>query len=93
MPVAHNRNRYQEGSLDRVHRAKGPDVWVYRWRETTPEGKRIQRKRVIGTVEQYKTLTAAKIASDNLRLAINAPTEATVQRITVAEALGPLPDA
>jgi integrase len=88
MPIAHNRNRYQEGSLDRVHRAKGPDVWVYRYRETTPEGKRVQRKRVIGSVEQYKTLTAAKIASDNLRLAINAPTDSTVRRITVAEAWG-----
>lgn len=58
MPIAQNRNRYQEGPLDRVNRAKSPDVWVYRWRELSPDGKkRVQRKRVIGTVDKLKTLT------------------------------------
>ena len=31
---------------------KGPDVWVYRWRETDEEGQRVQRNRVVGTVSQ-----------------------------------------
>lgn len=52
MPIARN-NRYQEGSLDRVSRAKGPEVWVYRWRELNEEGVRVQRKKTIGTVEEY----------------------------------------
>jgi hypothetical protein len=51
MPIAHTRSRYQEGSIDRVPRAKVPDVWVYRWRKPAPDGKRVQHKRVIGTVE------------------------------------------
>jgi hypothetical protein len=74
MPIAQNRNRYQEGTLDRAKSAKGPDVWVYRWREPSPDGKkRVQRKRVIGTVDKLKTLTDAKKSVENLRLAVNAP--------------------
>jgi hypothetical protein len=57
MPITHNR---REGTLDQVHRAKGPDVWVYRWREVSPARKRVQRKRVIGTIDKLKTETAAK---------------------------------
>ena len=88
MPIAHPRNCYQEGSIDRVSRAKGPDVWVYRWREPAPTGKRVQHKRVIGTVEQHKTLTEAKRAVDNLRLEVNSPTEAKIGGVTGAEAWG-----
>lgn len=86
MPIARTRNRYQEGSVDRVPRAKGPDVWVYRWREAAPGGKRVQRKRVIGSVEQYKTRSGAKRASDKLRLELNAPVDGLVGSITVGEA-------
>ena len=46
-------NRYQEGSIERVKRAKGPDVWVYRWRELQQDGSRVQKKRVIGDLAQY----------------------------------------
>jgi integrase len=46
-------NRYQEGSIDRVARAKGPDVWVYRWREIQDDGRRVQRKKTIGDVNRY----------------------------------------
>jgi hypothetical protein len=88
MSIAHTRNRYQEGSLDRVHRAKGPDVWVYRWRELAPNGKRVQHKRVIGTVEQHKTLSEAKRAADNLRHEVNSPTEVKIEGMTVGEAWG-----
>ena len=88
MPIAHTRRSYQEGSVARVSRAKGPDVWVYRWREPALTGKRVQHKRVIGTVEQHKTLTEAKRAIDNLRLEVNSPTEAKIGRVTVAEAWG-----
>jgi integrase len=79
-------NRYQQGTVERVHRAKGPDAWVFRWREVLPNGKRVQRKRVIGTVTQYKTLSAARSAVENLRLEINAA--AKPRAMTVGEAWG-----
>ena len=92
MPIASARNYYQEGALDRVKRAKGPDAWVYRWRETGSGGKRVQRKRIIGTVDDYKTLREAKMASDNLRLAANAANNPTsdvqVEAVTVGTAWG-----
>jgi integrase len=70
MPVT--RNRYQEGSIDRVKRTNGPDVWVYRWRERTPDGRRIQKKRTIGTVKRFKSEADAKRAVESLRAEINA---------------------
>jgi integrase len=93
MPIAQNRNRYQEGTLDRVKRAKGPDAWVYRWREPSPDGKkRVQRKRVIGTVDKLKTLTEARKSVENLRLAVNAPASdpncVTIEKTTVGQAWG-----
>jgi integrase len=70
MPVT--RNRYQEGSIDRVKRAKGPDVWVYRWREATPDGGRVQKKRTIGDVKRFKSEADARRAVESLRAEINA---------------------
>jgi integrase len=82
------RSSYQEGSIDRVSRAKDrPDVWVYRWRETAPDGKRVQRKKVIGDVTKYKTRSDAKKAVENLRAQINADTP-LVTTMTVEEAWG-----
>src|SRR5262249_51267148 len=53
-------------------RSSGPDVWVYRWREQYGISKTVKRKRIIGTVQQYRTETAARKAVDALRLDINA---------------------
>jgi len=65
------RERYQNGSLKTEKRCSGPDVWVYCWRESV--GRRtVQRKCIIGIVQQYKTETAARKAVDGLRLEINA---------------------
>lgn len=86
MPIARN-NRYQEGSLDRVSRAKGPEVWVYRWRELNEEGVRVQRKKTIGTVEEYPKKSDIKREVENLRSEINARQE-RVGKITVADAWG-----
>src|ERR1700679_2172569 len=66
------RQRYQEGSLERVSRRNGPDVWVYRWRELTLDGVRIQRKKTIGDVEQFPTESKARQSIQSLRAAINA---------------------
>lgn len=42
----------QQGSLIRSARKHGPDVWQFRWSERAGNGKRVYRKRVIGTVDQ-----------------------------------------
>ena len=64
------RVRYQQGSLICEERKVGPDVWVSRWREQTPEG-RVKRKVVVGTVEQYRSKTTAHRAAEALRVNIN----------------------
>lgn len=71
------RQRYQNGSLVKVKRATGPKVWVYRWREINDEGRRVQRKAVIGTVEKYKTDRDAWKAVESRRLQVNADVPVT----------------
>jgi len=43
----------QQGSVMLTSRKFGPDVWQFRWSEKDRNGRRIYRKRVIGTVQQY----------------------------------------
>ena len=50
----------QHGSLTTKHRLEGPDVWQFRWSEKGPHGKRIYRKRVIGTLKEYPDAEAAR---------------------------------
>jgi integrase len=80
-------NRYQEGSIERVKRAKGPDVWVYRWRERQADGSRAQKKKVIGDVNRYPTQSAAKKTVENLRAEINSRQD-RVGVMTVEQAWG-----
>src|SRR5215510_7276842 len=56
----------QEGSLIRSSRKRGPDVWQFRWADRGPYGKRIYRKRVIGTVWQYPEADSARKAVSGL---------------------------
>src|SRR5690348_11689186 len=65
------RARYQRGCISREERCNGPDVWIYRWRETQPNGRRTNRKVVVGTVEEYSTKSEAQKAADALRLHVN----------------------
>jgi integrase len=67
----------QHGSLAMVNRKDGPAVWQFRWSEKDSCGARVQRKRVIGTVERYPNEAALRSAvavlltelnSDNLRM-------------------------
>ena len=71
------RIRYQQGCIARESR-KGPDVWIFRWREMSPNGRRINRKVVVGTVEQYFTRSAAQKAADALRVHVNKETPRSV---------------
>ena len=57
--------RYQDGCLYREKR-KGPDVWVFRFRDG-----QINRKEQVGTVEQFPTRTKALKACVLLRATIN----------------------
>jgi len=50
----------QQGSVILTGRKFGPDVWQFRWSEKDRSGRRIYRKRVIGTVQQYPDAQAAR---------------------------------
>jgi integrase len=63
-------SRLQQGSLLRLKRKAGPDVWVFRWYEET-SGTRTYRKRTLGTVARYPHLRDAEKAADALRNTIN----------------------
>src|SRR6516165_2520954 len=56
----------QQGSLIRSGRKRGPDVWQFRWADRGACGKRIYRKRVIGTVYQYPEADSARKAVTGL---------------------------
>lgn len=53
------RKRYQHGSLERVRRANGTEVWQFRWREPGADGRTVRRNLLLGTVKQYPSRTAA----------------------------------
>jgi integrase len=72
------RIRYQQGCIARERRNSGPDVWIFRWRETQPDGQRTNRKVVVGTVEQYSTRSAAQKAADALRIHVNKETPRSI---------------
>jgi integrase len=68
--MRHTRTRYQQGSLTKEERRSGPNVWIFRHRD----GQNINRKTIVGTVEQYPTKTAARKATEHLRMTINSET-------------------
>ena len=61
----------QQGSLIRTGRKRGPDVWQFRWTDRAPNGKRIYRKRVIGTLCQYLDADSARKSVTGLLREIN----------------------
>jgi hypothetical protein len=67
-----NKTQYQKGNLTLRKRAKGADVWQFRWWDADDEGRRVQRSKLIGTVEEYPNERAAQRAVDAVRLEINA---------------------
>jgi integrase len=63
--------RKQNGSLYMdVNGSKAP-VWMFSWQHVLPTGRRVRRKRQVGTLDQYKTEAAAERAVRSWRLAIN----------------------
>ena len=67
-------SRMQQGSLLKLKRKTGPDVWVLRWYDET-KGARVYRKRTLGTVIRYPHQRDAERAADALRNTINAEFE------------------
>jgi hypothetical protein len=65
------RTRYQQGSLKKIKRKGGREVWVFRWRETRTDGTRRSRKLVVGSVEEFPTERRAWLVVDSLRLNMN----------------------
>jgi hypothetical protein len=49
--------------LIRKNRKKGPDLWLLRWSDKSTSGKRIYRKRPIGTVDEYPDFESVRLAS------------------------------
>jgi integrase len=49
----------QRGSLVKAERKNGPDVWQFRWSEKGGDGRRVYRKRGIGTIENYSNAAEA----------------------------------
>ena len=53
----------QNGSVVRRIRKMQSDIWQFRWREETADGKKIYRRRQIGTIDQIPDVeTARKVA-------------------------------
>jgi integrase len=64
---------YQNRCLTREARKSGPKVWIFRWREDTPEGRK-QRKVIMGTIEEFPNRADAMRACELLRANINRET-------------------
>jgi integrase len=76
----------QQGSLIRSGRKRGPDVWQFRWADRGPSGKRIYRRRVIGTVCQYPEANSArKAVTGLLRETVSHPLQRSSLPLTISE--------
>jgi integrase len=65
------RRRYQYGCLTRMKRTEGEDIWQFRFYETTKEGQRQRRARMIGTIAEYPTRADALRAIEPFRHRLN----------------------
>jgi integrase len=61
------RARYQHGCLTREKRKSGPDVWIFRHRDS----ENVNRKSIVGTVEEYPSKAEAQRATEHFRVNIN----------------------
>jgi integrase len=77
------RLRDQIGTLERMTRRNGSDIWTYRWVERG-SGKR--RRVRLGTTKELSTMQAVKKAVDGYRLTANHESDAVTQ-VTMSAAL------
>jgi integrase len=62
----------QNGSVVRRIRKMHSDIWQFRWREETADGKKIYLRRQIGTIDQIPDLESARKAASLLVSDLNA---------------------
>ena len=62
----------QNGSIIRRNRKRNSDIWQFRWWEKASDGKRIYRRRQIGTVDQIPDIETARKAASLLVPDLNA---------------------
>jgi integrase len=77
----------QKGSIIKCERKHGPAVWQFRWSETGPQGQRVYRKRVVGTVEEYVNSEAVR---ESVRVLIAKPIPAIGQMTPATMTVGEL---
>ena len=77
--------RYQNGCISRSVNGSGTPIWIFRWYETQVDGRRIRKKKQIGTLDQFRTEAAAEKAAMGLRLAINSETKSELNAITMEQ--------
>lgn len=76
----------QNGSIVRRNRKNRADIWQFRWREKTPGGNRVYRRKEIGTVDQFPNLEAARKAASLLVPDLNVPNARAEQTsMTIAQ--------
>lgn len=79
------RTRIQRGGVNLDVSSSGKRIWVFRWRETRPDGRRVQRKKVIGTLEEYPAKKAAENSARAFRLNLVDQGSAALVQITMKE--------
>ena len=79
------RTRIQAGGINTDISASGKKIWVFRWRETRPDGRRAPRKRVIGTLEEFPTRQSADDAARPFRSNLTDNDSAVITDMTMGE--------
>src|SRR5260370_28711071 len=83
--IMFKRTSFQSGSLKKEKRKRGPDVWIYRFREIGPDGLGRKPKVIVGTVEEYPTQALARRAVEALGLGINNSKHQAVKPFTMED--------
>lgn len=68
---------FQYGTVALKPRSQGKGVWVYRWREQSPQGSIVRKSAVIGSVKELPTRAHALKAAEDYRLLANREEKAT----------------
>ncbi len=79
------RTRIQRGGVNLDISSSGKKIWVFRWRVTLPDGRRVMRKRVVGTLEQYHSKNAAENAARVFRMDLLDQGAAALTTITMLD--------
>jgi integrase len=83
--IMFKRTSFQAGSLKKEKRKRGPDVWIYRFREIGPDGQSRKPKVILGTVEQFPTQALAKRAIEALGISRGDSKHQPMQQFTMTD--------